>query len=80
MIRPKQSNERRQIVYQGAQVRDLRQNLQSMAKELYIYKEKERRGELIVKSPDDEIQYSQPKRARFISPTINHYTKLKHGL
>ena len=80
MIRPKQSNERRQIVYLGEQVRDLRQKLQSMAKELYIYKEKERRGELIVKSPDDEIQYSQPKRARFISPPLNPYSKLKHGL
>ena len=80
MMNSKQSNERRQIIYLGGQVRELRQKCQSMARELFIYKEKERKGEIIVKSSDDKIQYPHPKRARFISPPLNPYSKLKHGL
>ena len=56
MMNSKQSNERRQIIYLGEQVRELRQKCQSMARELFIYKEKERKGEISVKSSDDEIK------------------------
>ena len=75
MIENEKSSERRQIVYLGKQVRDLRQKCNMMAKKLYYYEEKKRRGELIIKSSRDAV-FPNPKR-RMISPPLNPYSKMK---
>ena len=79
MIGLKQSNERRQIVYLGEQVRELRKKCQSMAKQLYIYEEMRCKGEIVFKSTGDVIPSISSMSDVVISRPLNPYNKMKFG-
>ena len=72
------SEERRQIVALGEQVNDLRNKCNNMAKELFYYKEMERRGELIIKPSSANSLFSNNKCISFSNRPLNPYSKMKN--
>ena len=79
MIGQKQSNERRQIIYLGEQVCELRKKCQSMAKQLYIYEEMRCKGEIVFKSTGDVIPGISSMPDIVMSRPLNPYSKVKFG-
>ena len=76
------SAKKRQIISLGEQVNDLRNTCNSMANELFFYKEyyykdTRRKGELVVKHPSQDSLFSNNKGARFSNRPLNPYSKMK---